>query len=72
MIQIGGAGKEVGHGRGDVDKEARNSDLGHAVERVEFDVAGKIFNGGYTKSVPSVPRLDVKGANHCEIPDSIT
>jgi len=72
MIQIGSASKEIGRCRGGVDKQSRNSDLGHAVEHVEFDVEGEIFNGWYTKSIPGVPRLDVEGASNCEELDSMT
>jgi len=72
MIQVGGAGEEIGCGRGGVDKQARNSDLGHAVEHVELDIEGEISNGWYTKSVPGVPRLNVKRASHCEKLDSMT
>lgn len=72
MIQIGGSGKEIGRGCGGVDKKTRNGDLGHAVEHVEFDIEGEIFNRGYTKSVPGVPRLNVKGARHCKKLGSMT
>ena len=42
------------------------------MECVELDIKREIFNGGYTKSVPGMLRLDVKRADYCKRYSSTT